>query len=72
MAYAPGVSAPSQVGLSPEFVLDTLSHIIRSGKALSFDIAETNPAYDQDNKTVSLAAKMIESIVYEIKELISN
>jgi len=71
MAYAPGVSAPSQVGLSPEFVLDTLSHIIRSGKALSFDIAETNPAHDQD-KTVSLAAKLIESIVYEIKRNISN
>ena len=58
-AYAPGVSAPSPVGFSPEIALQTIEHIKLSKKLISADIAEMNPVYDIDNHTTRLAAKLI-------------
>ncbi len=57
-AFAPGVSAPSAFGLSPEVVLRLLNSILKSNKVLSFDIAELNPTYD-DGRTSRLAANII-------------
>jgi formiminoglutamase len=62
-AYAPGVSAPSPLGFSPEIVFKSLDLIIQSNKLLSFDIVELNPAYDQDNATARLGARCLEYIV---------
>lgn len=62
-AYAPGVSAPSPLGFSPDGVLPLIEYIAASGKLLSLDVAELNPEYDQDNVTARLAARCIERVV---------
>ncbi|NAS31897.1 formimidoylglutamase [Flavobacteriaceae bacterium R38] len=62
-AYAPGVSAPSSLGMEPLFVLELLKHIFKSDKVVSCDIAELNPTYDIDGITASLAARLIDAIV---------
>ena len=62
-AYAPGVSAPAALGVQPEIVIILLQEIIASGKLLSIDIAELNPAYDTDNRTAKLGASLIYHIV---------
>ena len=65
-AYAPGVSAPSPIGFTPEIVLKALEEIIQSNKLLSVDIVELNPAYDQDNATARLGARCVEFIIRSI------
>ena len=62
-AYAPGVSAPSSLGMEPLFVLELLKHIFKSNKIVSCDIAELNPTYDIDGITASLAARLVDIIV---------
>lgn len=62
-AFAPGVSAPQPLGLDPEKVLTFLNHILKSKKAISFDIAEVSPRFDLDNNTSNLASVMIFSVV---------
>jgi formiminoglutamase len=61
-AYAPGVSAPQPLGLTPWQILPFLHRLAASGKIISYDIAELAPKYDFDNRTARLAA----SLVYEI------
>jgi formiminoglutamase len=65
-AYAPGVSAPSPMGFSPDMVLETLQMIIDSQKLLSLDIAEMNPKYDIDNQTAKLAASLIHFVIHSL------
>lgn len=62
-AYAPGVSAPSPLGFTPDFFFKTMLHILASQKVISFDIAELNPKFDIDNHTASLAARIVDFIV---------
>jgi formiminoglutamase len=62
-AFAPGVSAPAGYGLLPDpLFLAIFRTIINNKKLVAFDIAELNPAFDQDNRTARLAA----SLVYEL------
>ena len=61
-AYAPGVSAPSPLGFTPDFFFEALRLLMRTGKVISCDIAEVNPEYDLDNATVSLAARIVDFI----------
>lgn len=63
-AYAPGVSAPSPMGFSPDIVLECLDTIISSGKLISIDLAEMNPEYDLDDQTAKLAASLIHAVVH--------
>ena len=65
-AYAPGVSAPSPLGFTPEIVWKALDVIIQSNKLLSVDIVELNPVYDKDNATARLGARCVEYIVRTI------
>ena len=65
-AYAPGVSAPSPMGFTPDVVLASLKTIINSGKVCALDIAELNPNYDMDNQTARLAASLIHTIIHNI------
>lgn len=65
-AYAPGVSAPSPLGFTPEIVWKALEEIIQSNKLLSVDIVELSPPYDQDNATARLGARCLEYIVRTI------
>lgn len=63
-AYAPGVSASSPLGFSPDVVLESLETITASGKLISMDIAEMNPKYDVDGLTAKLGASLIHQIVH--------
>lgn len=65
-AYAPGVSAASPVGFSPEIVMASLGMVIQSGKLISVDVAEMNPAYDRDHQTAKLAASLLHYIIHEV------
>lgn len=68
-AYAPGVSAASPIGFSPEIVLASLGFIIRSKKLISVDVAEMNPAFDRDDQTAKLAASLLHYIIHEVSLL---
>lgn len=63
-AYAPGVSASSPLGFSPDVVLESLETITASGKLISIDIAEMNPKYDVDGCTAKLGASLIHHILH--------
>jgi len=58
-AFAAGVSSPQPFGLLPETVLHLMKHVVRSGKVLSFDIAEVSPPLDPDHRTAKLAAVVV-------------
>lgn len=65
---APGVSAPSALGVPVEFVLQTLHWLAISQDKFNYnwqltDIAEMNPQYDLDRRTAKLAARIIYQIV---------
>jgi len=62
-AYAPGVSAPSPFGFSPNIALEVIRQVASSGKLISIDIAELNPLYDIDNTTARLAARLLYYII---------
>lgn len=61
-AYAPGVSAPSPMGFTPEIILPVLDVLLSSQKLRSVDIAELNPVYDRDSQTAVLAAGLFHRI----------
>ena len=62
-AYAPGVSAPSTLGLTPNFVYTVLAFLFQSKKVISCDIAELNPDFDIDKRTADLAAKLVDCLI---------
>lgn len=64
-AYAPGVSAASPMGFSPDIVLESLKVIMETKKMISMDIAELNPAFDTDNQTARLAASLVHFIIHK-------
>ena len=63
-----GVSAPSPLGISAEFIIEIL-HWLAKGQAeykyewKLVDIAEMNPEFDLDNRTAKVAARLIHEIV---------
>ena len=61
-AFAPGVSAASPMGFAPDIVLKCVDFLLKSGKIISMDIAETNPVYDQDDQTAKLAASLMHRV----------
>ncbi|GAB5381096.1 MAG: formimidoylglutamase [Aliiglaciecola sp.] len=61
---APGVSAPAALGIDLKKVVELIHWIGQSQSKLRFswrlaDIAEMNPAYDIDNRTAKLAARLV-------------
>jgi formiminoglutamase len=62
--YAPGVSAPQPLGLTPWHVIPLIRRIAQSGKAVSYDIAELSPPHDIDGRTAKLAASLIYEIIH--------
>ena len=62
--YAPGVSAPQPMGLTPWQVVPLVRQLAGSGKVVSYDIAELSPPYDQDQRTAKLAANFIYEIIH--------
>jgi len=65
-AYAPGVSAPSPMGFSPDVVLKCLQHLFDSKKVVGIDIVEINPTHDIDNQTAKLAASLLHFAVHSL------
>jgi formiminoglutamase len=65
-SFAPGVSAPQPLGLTPWQILPLLKYIIQSGKVVSFDVAELSPPLDQEQKTARLAALIIAELIHTI------
>lgn len=61
--YAPGVSAPQTMGLTPWQIVPLLKYIIQSGKVVSLDIAELSPPLDHEQKTARLAALIIAELL---------
>ena len=62
-SFASGVSAPNSWGINPDWYFKKrLKQIIKSNRITSFDIAEANPEYDVEFKTMKLSA----SIVFEV------
>jgi formiminoglutamase len=62
--FAPGVSAPQTMGLTPWQTLPLLKYVIQSGKVVSIDIAELSPPFDQGQKTSRLAANIVAELLY--------
>ena len=62
-AYAPGVSAPSSFGWTPQLIARLLERIFSTGKVVSCDIAELNPSLDADARTARVAAGFIYQVV---------
>jgi len=65
-AYAPGVSASSPLGFSPDMVFACLKEIIRTKKLVSLDLAEMNPKFDIDNQTAKLAAGIVHYVLHSL------
>ncbi|WP_405410762.1 formimidoylglutamase [Maribacter sp. Asnod1-A12] len=65
-AYAPGVSAASPMGFSPDIVLESLKLIIESGKFVGLDVVELNPNYDIDEQTAKLAASLVHYVIHKL------
>ncbi|MEM6398154.1 MAG: formimidoylglutamase [Bacteroidota bacterium] len=63
-AYAPGVSAPSAMGLDVATVRKLISLLRMRYAPISIDIVEHNPKYDQDGRTAQLAAGLICDLIY--------
>ena len=62
--FAPGVSAPQTLGLTPWQVVPLLRQLAGSGKVVSYDIAELAPSLDIDNRTAKCAANFIFEIIH--------
>ncbi len=58
-AFAPGVSAPSPEGLTPEEVGLAAYRAGLHPKVAYLDIMEMNPSFDQDGRTARLAAAIV-------------
>lgn len=64
--YAPGVSAPQTLGLTPHQVIPALRKLAESRKVVALDIVELAPAYDQDERTAKLAANLLSDFLHHL------
>ena len=60
---APGVSAPTIMGLDPKKGKRILREIMNTGKVVCIDFAEVSPEYDIDSRTAKLAGSLIYDIM---------
>ena len=60
---APGVSAPTIMGLDPKKGKRILREIMDTGKVVCIDFAEVNPEYDIESRTAKLAGSLIYDIM---------
>ncbi|MBA2709215.1 MAG: formimidoylglutamase [Tatlockia sp.] len=62
-SFAPGVSSPQPLGLTPWQALPLLKYILQNGKVVSLDIAELSPPLDEGQKTARLAASLLAELL---------
>jgi formiminoglutamase len=67
-AFAPGVSAPSVDGMTPDLWLTAAYAAGRSPLVTSFDLVETNPSFDRDQQTARLAALTVWQVLRGLAE----
>ena len=60
---APGVSAPAPRGVPREVIEKLVNHVVASGKVHVFDVAETNPDLDPEQRTARLAALLVHNFL---------
>jgi formiminoglutamase len=60
---APGVSAPSAIGIDKRLVLQLLQTIFSTKKIVAVDFAEVNPSLDIDERTSRLVAYLIHYLI---------
>lgn len=58
-SIAPGVSAPQALGIYPNYIVQALKLLKRSGKMVSLDIVELSPIHDINQQTAKLSACLI-------------
>jgi len=58
-SVAPGVSAPAARGVSLEVIEALVDAVKASGKLAVADVAELNPDFDPDNRTASVASRLV-------------
>lgn len=64
-AVAPGVSASAYNGIFPDAAfMHFFRHILKSEKLMALDIAEVNPALDENERTARLAASLVNEWFY--------
>lgn len=61
--YAPGVSNPEPLGLTPHQVLTVLGELLSSNRLVGMDVVEVNPLRDVNNITSILAARIIIEVI---------
>lgn len=64
MAYAPGVSAPQPLGLTPWQVIPMIRKLAISKKVKGVTIAELSPPYDTEGITARLAAALLSEWIH--------
>lgn len=64
-AHAPGVSAPSPLGLLPQHVLPAIHQLVRSGKVKAIDLVELAPPLDHTEQTIKLAAALVAEVIQQ-------
>jgi formiminoglutamase len=62
-SVAPGVSAPAALGVPLEVVEAVAATAAASGKLCLAEIAELNPAFDDDGRTARVAARLVHRLV---------
>lgn len=67
-ASAPGVSAPTVMGMDPKKGRNILRALMETEKVVCVDFAEVNPKYDIDNRTGKLAGVL----AYEVMEKLAD
>ena len=67
-ASAPGVSAPTVLGMEPKRGRNILRALMETEKVACVDFAEVNPKYDIDNRTGKLAGVL----AYEVMEKLAD
>lgn len=66
--YAPGVSAPTVLGLDPRKGERIFQEILKTKKVVCVDFAEVNPVYDIDKKTAKLVGVLIYNMMLNSKK----
>ena len=56
---APGVSAPSARGVALGVVEELIAAVVATGRLALCDVAELSPAFDRDNATARVAARIV-------------
>jgi formiminoglutamase len=68
-AYAPGVSAPSALGLTPWQVLPLLHQVLASGKVVALEVVELSPPLDEGKRTAKLAASLVMEMLRQLPKI---